>query len=197
MVGMALKSNWEFLVQPADEHQLVRPCVLCGDMQARTRKLVPTSWFREIVSASCNIFAETTYSMTFDNICSALESIDADDTHCICCINCYYWTSRHKEIALLPLLHLKLYINTMHLGGYKCFDRRGLHRLCCTLGQQHAGYYNFYRTLFSEAELDLAQRVADSPVKNIIDIIVQFIQEQSANSFFFLDKAVVQRIRKL
>ena len=67
----------------------------------------------------------------------------------------------------------------------------------CTLGQQHAGYYNFYRTLFSEAELDLAQRVADSPVKNIIDIIVQFIQEQSANSFFFLDKAVVQRIRKL
>jgi hypothetical protein len=168
-----MQTNWEALVSPACEHDIVSPCVVCGDMLMRMHRLVSVSCLRDLLNCEHNIFFGTDLHAPLDNVLDQLEAnisatwpeiTEAADTieQCKCCINCYHWMTRAGTSALPPVMHLKWYIYTLQNTRHKPLDKRVLRRICRALTKTHRGYSNFYATLFSARELALLTRIGEN-----------------------------------
>ena len=84
--------------------------------------------------------------------------------------------------ALVSVLHLKWYINTMHVGRYGMLDKRVFHRMCCTLQQRYKGYDNFFRTLLTQNELEIIDYVATQSKQLLPRLLATFFHQHIAFS---------------
>ena len=161
-------------------------CVLCGDMHATNKKYVDIQFMQNAVNANTNIFKGTYMQSTYSNICTFINLNNTTMGRCdVCvCINCYYWTTRHNQNNLIPTMYLKWYMNTLHNGSCKCFDKRVLWRICKTLIQTHRGCSNYYLTLFSTEEIETIKKAGASSLDKTSHIIEEYYREQSAKSLF-------------
>lgn len=217
---MALKTNWEHLV---GYHQFHNPecdriytCAFCGDMKAPNKRFTDITFMFNAIHATTNIFTGTSLQSTYINIYNAIklyarqdsEEGDSDkegkpsshslkeDSCSICvCINCYYWTSRHHDNNLIPTMYLKWYMNTLHSGSCKCFDKRVLYRIARTLLQTHKGYTNFYLTMFNAAEIESIGILAANGLNDIAVELHNYYTTQTAGSLFFDHKLAAKCVR--
>jgi hypothetical protein len=213
---MAHKTNWEHLVGYHHCHypecEPIYTCVFCGDMQAPNKRFTDISFMHKAIYAKTNIFTDTTMHRTYINIYNSIKfyanqkndisstedesSPQNTDHFSICmCINCYYWTSRHKNNNLIPTMYLKWYMNTLHSGSCKCFDKRVLYRIACTLLQTQKGFTNFYLTMFSAAEIESIRILASNGLKNVTTELNDFYVSQMGDSLFFDHKLAAKCVR--
>jgi hypothetical protein len=189
-----MQTNWEALVTPASDHDAVSPCVLCGDMQMRMHRLVSVAFLRGLLTADHNIFRNTALQDPIDNILIQLEwnigaawpeLIDSADAveQCKCCINCFHWMTRSKN-ALPPLMHLRWYLYTLENTRRKPLDKRVVRRICRTLTQTYNGHTNFYRTMFSDRELCLFEKIGEDASVHSTTEIARLHHALVAHSLF-------------
>lgn len=203
------KTNWNHLVGYDEneqwsgdnmldaENRRIDTCVLCGDMKATNRKFVDIKFMEKAINTRTNIFKGTYMQSVYNNICDLIKIHNTAFGKCdVCvCINCYYWTKRHKENNLIPTMYLKWYMNTLHNGSWKCFDKRVLWRICKTLDQIHENCTNYYLTIFSIQEIETIKRVAASDLDETSNIIQEFYKEQTAKSLFHEHKLGAKMVR--
>ena len=197
-------TNWKHLVGYDEndgdvEYKRIDTCVLCGDMQATNKRFVNIQFMYDAVNTEINIFKGTYMQSTYNNIYNLIKIYNgADDTCDVCvCINCYYWSRRHKSNNLIPTMYLKWYMNTLHNGSCKCFDKRVLWRICKTLLQTQEGNSNFYLSMFSEAEASIVKQIAENNLEAMTPTLHQFYKQQSANSLFHDHKLGAKCIRDM
>lgn len=210
--------NYDSITFSHSEPHDIKACAFCGDMTARNKKIMPLSFLSDIVDASDNMFRNTPLLAVYTNICQQIQdryscdigemdqpnTILQDTNIASCqypasvtvCINCFYWTSRHKAKKLLPLLHLKWYINTLHVGRYGVLDKRVFHRLCYTLHQRYKGQSNFFRTLFTQSELEVIDYVATQPKQDLPRLIAAFFHANMASSLLLHSKQTARLVRE-
>ena len=196
--------NYDTVTFSHGETNDIKACAFCGDMTARNKKVMPLSFLTDIVNASDNMFRNTSFLLVYSNICRCIEDrysyenreSEQHPASVTVCINCFYWTSRHKAKHLLPLLHLKWYINTFHVGRYGVLDKRVFHRLCSTLHQRYKGKSNFFRTLFTQSELEMIDYVATQPKQNLPRLLAAFFHANMASSPLLYSKETSRYVRE-
>ena len=196
--------NYDSITFSHSEPHDIKACAFCGDMTARNKKIMPLSFLSDIVDASDNMFRNTPLLAVYTNICQHIEDrysyengeTDQHTASVTVCINCFYWSSRHKAKNLLPILHLKWYINTLHVGRYGVLDKRVFHRLCCTLHQRYKGKSNFFRTLFTQSELEMIDYVATQPKQSLPRLLAAFFHANMASSLLLHSKGTARYVRE-
>lgn len=207
--ALVTSTNWNHLVGYdendawGDNHDLskqnrrIDTCVLCGDMHATNKKYMDVEFMHDAINGQKNIFKGTYMQTLYTNIYNLIKFHSTTMDRCdVCvCINCYYWTTRHNQNNLVPTMYLKWYMNTLHNGSCKCFDKRVLWRICKTLIQTHRGCSNYYTTLFSPSEIETIKKVGTSSLEETFHIIQQYYTEQSADSLFHDHKVSAKSAR--
>ena len=196
-------TNWMHLVCMPDLPEEIDVCVFCGEMRSSYKKLVDIDVMANVLNAEINMFKGTWPCQVYHNIYSQLkqnnttrcEKTQTESCEVLVCINCYFWTKRHHQYNIIPTLYLKWYMNTLHVGKFKCFDKRVLWRICRTLQQVRNGYYNFFRTLFTPREQNAIAVIAHNKAADICSILCAFYKSQTAGSMFHYHRFAAKLVR--
>lgn len=206
----AAHSTWERIVLPFEIEK--RACVFCGCVSEMSKKVAGIEFVQDIIDSQPQAVQNDALASTINNICASATAAHAllradkvagrtKKNHAILCAchSCHHWVNRRYKLPnfLLPLQALGWYVNTLKCITKKNLDHRVVFRLSCVLTRPGAdGLINYYRSQFSEQELDLFANISSNTVHDVAPKVAAYYYARYGFSMFLNSSKLVEYIRR-
>lgn len=182
-------TSWINMVAP-EAYGVEPACIACGCMLKGKKKRMQVARLVHGVKNVVKAHGEHHIPRTVLNVMKARAQVQKD---CFCCLCCHHWIENrfNKNVTIVPLLSFHLQVRFL-THGKKKVDTRIMHRIACSLNETG----NFYRTMFSCAELHLCARIASQPMMQLKHELVVHFDRQNAFPLFVHNAKTAELLRE-
>ena len=193
-----ITASWLSTVMPRRQNLCEhRPCILCGDTSKVSKKTVPVDTVLEHLDLNIDHLKQNHIWKTVENVClSAIavqqqQGIERFSESVALCLSCSHWSMKKKKANTAPLVQFKWHIRTLMPLNGKRFDKRSVHRIATVLSQPE----NYYRTLFTRAELKCVAKMKNMQAKDVNRALSKHFKRENMRTLFVEDSSVAEMLR--